>query len=222
MAAIPKDGKQAETLKELTDCLKAYTSGSQAFAKLAQEKSTWWKKQNKDNIETQNFASLQKELEPLAEENNKLIKEAELMYRLINRLIDVCLNTYNAKESDKWNTREISNIKKQVEEARDMAVKQLKFARYFHHQAEWLMERFPGEKLRDVEGLVRLVDKAELKENDWSLTPGRYVGVVPEEEDLDFDFKETMRTIHDELEGLNEQAGNLAKKISENFRKLGI
>ncbi|MDI6790189.1 MAG: N-6 DNA methylase [Thermodesulfobacteriota bacterium] len=226
LATLPKDGKQAETVnpvrelrpkslplassmafsngvKELADCLKAYTSASQAFAKLAQEKSGWWEKQNKDNIK---LSEALKEIAPLAEENNKLIKEAELMYRLANRLIDVCLNTYNAKESDKWNTKEITNLKKQAEEARDTAVNQFKLARYFHHQAEWLTERFPEGKLRDVEGLVKLVDRAELKENDWSLTPGRYVGVAPEEEDPDFDFGETMRTIHTELEDLNKQA----------------
>jgi len=219
LAALPKDGKQAETVKELADCLKAYTNRSQAFAKLAQEKSTWWKRQNKDNIK---LTEAVKEIAPLAEENNNLIKEAELMYRLANRLIDVCFNTYNAKESDKWNTREITNLKKQVEDARDTAVNKLKLARYFHHQAQWLIERFPEGKLRDVEGLVKLVDKAGLKENDWSLTPGRYVGVAPEEEDPDFDFGETMRTIHAELEDLNAQAADLAKNNSENIKKLGI
>jgi len=242
LATLAKDGKQAETVhpvrelrlkglpptlsmtfsngvKELSDCLQAYTSASQVFATKPQEKSAWWKKQNKDNIKlTEAF----KELSPLAEENNKLIKEAELLYRLINRLIDMCLNTHSAKESDKYNTREINNLRKQAEEARDHAVNQLKLARYFHHQAEWLIERFTEEKLRDVEGLIKLVDKAELKENDWSLTPGRYVGVAPEEEDPDFDFGETMRTIHTELEDLNAQAADLAKKISENFKKLGI
>ena len=212
-------GKQAETVKELADCLQAYKIASQVFAKLTQEKSAWWEKQNHDNIK---ITEALKELEPLAEENNKLIKEAELIYRLTNRLIDVCLNTYNAKESEKWNTRKIANLKKQTEEVRDTAVNHLKLARYFYHQAEWLTERFPEEKLRDVEGLVKLVDKTELKENDWSLTPGRYVGVAPEEEDPDFDFGETIGTIHAELNGLNEQASGLAKKISENFKKLGI
>ncbi|MCX5667453.1 MAG: N-6 DNA methylase, partial [Candidatus Omnitrophica bacterium] len=219
LATLPQDGKQAETVKELADCLRAYTSACQVFAKKAQEKSAWWKKQNKDNIQ---LTEALKELEPLTEENNKLIKESELMYRLANRLIDVCLNTHSAKESDEWNTREISNLKKQTEEARDTVVNQLKLARYFYHQAEWLIERFPEAKLRDVEGLVKLVYKAELKENDWSLTPGRYVGVAPEEVDLDFDFSETMRTIHAELEGLNAQAVELAEKISENFKKLEI
>lgn len=46
--------------------------------------------------------------------------------------------------------------------------------------------------------------------------------VAPEELDDDFDFEETMRTIHAELEGLNEEATDLARKISENFKKLKI
>jgi len=219
LATLPKDGKQAETVKELTDCLKAYTNGSQVFTKLSQEKSAWWKKQNKDSMK---LTDALKELGLLAEENNKLIKEAELMYRLANRLIDVCLNTYSAKDNDKWNTREISNLKKQTEEARDTAVNQLKLARYFYHQAQWLVERFPEEKLRDVEGLVKLVDKIELKENDYSLTPGKYVGVAPEEEDPDFDFGETMKSINTELESLTEQSSDLAKQIGENFKKIKI
>ena len=216
LATLPQDGKQAETVKELADCLQTYKDNSQIFAKLVHEKNEWWQKQNKDSVE---LTDALKELELLAEENNKLIKKAELMYRLVNRLIDVYLNTYNAKDGDKWNTREIVNLKKQTEEARDNAVSQLKLARYFHHQAGWIVERFPEEKLRDVEGLVKLVDKAELKENDWSLTPGRYVGVAPEEEDPDFDFGETMRTIHAKLEGLNEQSSDLAKKINENLKE---
>ena len=219
LGSLPKDGKQTETVKELADCLQAYMNGSQVFAKLAQEKSGWWEKQNKDNIK---LTETLKELVPLAEENNKLIKEAELMYRLANRLIDVCLNTHKSKDSDKWNTREIANLKKQVEEARDSAVNQLKLARYFYHQAQWLIERFHEGKFRDVEGLVKLVDKGELKENDWSLTPGRYVGVAPEEEEPDFDFGETIGTIHAELADLNREAVKLAANIQKNLEEIGI
>lgn len=219
LALLPRDGKQAETVRELTECLQAYKDNCRIFIKLAQEKGAWWKKQGRDSVK---LADALKEIELLSEENHKLIKEAELMYRLINRLIDICLNEHNAKENGTWNAREITSLKKQTEEARDKAVSQLKLARYFHHQAEWLVERFPDEKLRDVEGLVKLVDKEELKENDWSLTPGRYVGVASEEEDPDFDFGEAMRTIHSELDDLNAQAADLAERISGNFRKLGI
>jgi type I restriction enzyme M protein len=219
IATLSKDSKSDETIKKLTECTKAYKDNCQMFFKLAEEKLAWWKKQNKDKVK---LSDAVKELELFAEENNKLIKEAELMFRLINRLIDECLNTHNAKETEEWQTREVVSLKKQTEEVRNIAVNQLKLVRYFYHQADWLIERFPSEKLRDVEGLVKLVDKEELKENDWSLTPGRYVGVAPEEEDPDFDFGNAIRGIHEELEGLNVKSGDLAKKISENFGKLGI
>ena len=60
------------------------------------------------------------------------------------------------------------------------------------------------------------------EEQDWSLTPGRYVGVAPEEEDEDFDFQEALRSIHTELKGLNEEAVDLATRIARNFEELGV
>jgi type I restriction enzyme M protein len=91
--------------------------------------------------------------------------------------------------------------------------------RYFIRQADWLLVRFPEGKLRDVEGLVKLVSRKELKENDYSLTPGRYVGVAPEEEE-DYDFTEKLNEIHIELADLNKEATQLAKQIQKNFEEL--
>ena len=54
------------------------------------------------------------------------------------------------------------------------------------------------------------------------MTPGRYVGVAPEDEDEDFDFEETMRGIHVELEDLNSEAVKLAAIIKKNFEEMGI
>jgi type I restriction enzyme M protein len=101
-------------------------------------------------------------------------------------------------------------------------VEQLKEAAYVHRQIVWLQTRFPEAKLANVEGLAKLVDRKEIEVNDWSLTPGRYVGVAPQEEDDGFDFEETMREIHAELVGLDEEAAQLAKKIQRNFEELGI
>src|SRR3990167_3454198 len=193
--------------------------GISLFENKSKQEYKWWGGQDRDSV---NLPKTVERLAPFAEQSHNLLKETELMSRLINRLIDLCLNSLNAKESEKWDTRLIASLKKQAEEARDKAIEQLKKVRYFFHQAEWLADRFPEEKLRDVEGLVKLVDRAELKENDWSLTPGRYVGVAPEEIDEDFDFEETMCTIHAELEGLNEEASDLARKISEDFKGLEI
>ena len=94
--------------------------------------------------------------------------------------------------------------------------------RYFHRQAHWLLSRFPDAELVAVPGLVKLVDHTELEANDWRLTPGRYVGVAPDEEDEDFDFEGVMRDIHIELAGLNEEAAVLAAQIQTNFEGLGL
>ena len=86
----------------------------------------------------------------------------------------------------------------------------------------WLQERFPKAELEAVPGLVRLVDRQEIEATDWSLTPGRYVGVAPPEEDEDFDFEAMLRDIHTELADLNKEAVELAVKIQANFEELGI
>ena len=73
-----------------------------------------------------------------------------------------------------------------------------------------------------VPGLCRVVTRAEIQAADWSLTPGRYVGVAPPEVDEDFDFEQALRDIHVELADLNREACALAAKIQANFEGLGI
>ena len=90
---------------------------------------------------------------------------------------------------------------------------------YFYKQAHWLQSRFPESKYKNVEGLCRVVNQKEIEAKDWSLSPGRYVGVDAAPED-DFDYEERLKEIHIELEGLNEEAAALAKTISENFKSL--
>jgi type I restriction enzyme M protein len=161
-------------------------------------------------------------LAPLAETSRDLVKQVDLVYKLGCRVMDWCEKEQSAKDSDRWSSRDVTKERKAADLARQDAVEQLKLVRYFHKQAVWLTERFPDGKYRDVQGLVKLVDRAELAANDWSLTPGRYVGVAPEEVDEDFDFEETLRDIHIELEGLNAEAVDLAAAIAQNFKELGI
>ena len=86
----------------------------------------------------------------------------------------------------------------------------------------WLQDRFPAAELQAVPGLVKLVDLKDIEAADWSLTPGRYVGVAPQEVDEDFDFEQTLRDIHTELADLDKEALELATKIRENFEELGV
>ena len=85
--------------------------------------------------------------------------------------------------------------------------------------ADWLEERFPDGKYRNVEGLVKAVTREEIAANDWSLTPGRYVGVA-ETDDNDEDFAEKFASLHEELRKLNAEAVTLAEKIDANFKEL--
>ena len=85
--------------------------------------------------------------------------------------------------------------------------------------AAWLEERFPDGRYRNVEGLVKAVTREEIAANDWSLTPGRYVGVA-ETDDNDEDFTEKFASLHEELRKLNAEAATLAKKIDANFKEL--
>ena len=126
------------------------------------------------------------------------------------------------EDDENWSGREIRAAGKLLEERRAAATAQLYLIRYFVRHAHWLQERFPEAKLRDVEGLVKLVSFKDLEASDWSLTPGRYVGVAVQEEDEDFDFEETMREIQIELADLNAEAAELAAKIAKNFEALTI
>ncbi len=88
---------------------------------------------------------------------------------------------------------------------------------YFWRQAHWLQSRFPAGSYTDVEGLCKVVTQFDIETKDWSLSPGRYVGVDAATDD-GVDYEERLREIHIELEGLNEEAIALANAISENFK----
>jgi len=73
-----------------------------------------------------------------------------------------------------------------------------------------------------VPGLCKVVTRADIEAADWSLTPGRFVGVAPAEVDEDFDFEQTLRDIHLELADLNRESVDLALRIQTNFEELGV
>ena len=219
LSTLPDDGPQSETLRELDDAMPAFRDDVQKFREGIAKQQAVWETQQTTNGELKKAVD---RLIPLAECSRDLVKQSDLLYKLATRLIDTCETECNARDSNTWAGREITRARKDADYARQQAVEQLKEVRYFWRQAHWLTERFPDAKLCDVEGLVKLVDRTEIEANDWSLTPGRYVGVAPEEEDEDFDFEEAMREIHGELASLNAEAVELAATIQKNFEELGI
>lgn len=91
-------------------------------------------------------------------------------------------------------------------------------------QIDWLMERFPEGKYQDVIGLckvAKLEGEDGIKDQDYSLNAGRYVGVVIEDDGMTADeFKAEMQRLHSEFEALSVQAQELEKEIGANLKSL--
>jgi len=92
-------------------------------------------------------------------------------------------------------------------------------AENLHDSEDLMAEHFPDGKYANVAGLCKVATLSEIAAQGWSLNPGRYVGVAAREED-DFDFKERLEELNEELETLNAEARELEERIAENVAKL--
>lgn len=227
MDKLEQDGVSVEPYVDFLNAKGSVEGGWSAFQILTNDLQKWWNEyEYNEAASLLDFIDKDACLKDLAEQSRNLIKEIDLAYKLATRVIELA-EANGAKDSELWdstllNGRSRSNLKRTADDARKLAVEQLKQVRYFYKQAHWLLSRFPEGKLCNVEGLVKLVDIKDIEAADWSLTPGRYVGVAPEEVDEDFDFEEALRDIHIELQGLNSEAIELAEKIARNFEELGV
>ena len=97
--------------------------------------------------------------------------------------------------------------------------KEVKSAEGYYQHIRWLQERFPKAEYEDVTGLCKLASPADVAEQDYSLNPGRYVGVVIEEDGkTEEEFIEDILAISEELEALNATARQLEDVISRNIK----
>lgn len=222
------DGVPTEKRQPFSDAMAEWADAANAYATdravLTEGLTTYLKQfavSPAPTIDVQHAA--RRAFDPLAEAERGLIKQIDLLYKLAARAAQLA-NEMATDEtaSEFFDRRATSKLIKQLDEERKTAVDQLKAATYLHRQAAWLLDRFPKAEMQDVPGLCKVVSRAEIEAADWSLTPGRYVGVAPAEVDEDFDFEQTLRDIHVELADLNREAVELAARIQENFEELGI
>ena len=211
VALLPADGEHAAVLAEYaaagTDPLAPIDSLRQATADLAAQHA-------RTTADIAGSTAFHRDrLLPFADQTRALSTQLDHTTRATLRLLDLAEKQLAAKDDAAWPTREIGRARKALEAARAVAVEHLKGVRHFQRHAAWLMERFPAAHYRDVQGLCKVVTRAEIEAADWSLTPGRYVGVAAAEEDEDFDFAGALGEVHDELKALNAQAFTLANRI---------
>ena len=86
--------------------------------------------------------------------------------------------------------------------------------------AQRMSELFGGDGYRDVSGLCKVVSRVEIAAQDWSLNPGRYVGVPPGEQPDDEDFRLKLEALQEELEGLNVEAARLQTIVGQNVAEI--
>lgn len=118
-------------------------------------------------------------------------------------------------------TRELNRLQKEKEELEKKQKAMVDKHLYYFAQIDWLNERFPNGKYEDVTGLCKSATLAEIEEQDWSLNPGRYVGVVIEEDGLtEEEFVDEMKQRHQQFNSLNIKAKDFENLIEQNLKLL--
>lgn len=174
--------------------------------------------------------ALQATLDALAPQLKATSKLLEARHKQWLKLLDTAEKPLRARQSKAFDGKAAREAKRALLAAdvkkneaptvRDAVLDALKQAAYFIHQVHWLHSRFPQALFEDVPGLCKAVSVEDIAANDYSLTPGRYVGVAATAEDDEDDFAETLRGIHAELAELNDKAVELAGRIAGNFEEL--
>lgn len=174
--------------------------------------------------------ALQATLDALGPQLKATSKLLETRHKQWLKLLDTAEKQLRARQSKAFDGKAARDAKRALLAAdskkneaptvRDAVLDALKQAAYFIHQVHWLHSRFPQALFEDVPGLCKAVSLEDIAANDYSLTPGRYVGVAAATEDDEDDFAETLRGIHAELAELNDKAVELTGRIASNFEEL--
>lgn len=168
--------------------------------------------------------------ETLVAEVKTLRKHVEQTIKLASTCYDIATKKLDANKADGWNTSETRDLHKTLirtpkdgdaENLRAELSEAFKQPAYFARNVQWHQVKFPNGNYTDVEGICKSTPRADIEANEWSLTPGRYVGVLPlANEDPDFDFEDRMLQIHTQLQSLTDDANETISLISDNFAEL--
>jgi len=207
-------------LSELAESWKLFQDEHSATVKAIDKHAKWLGSANLETNKQQHTAH--DRFEPVSTQIRSLSKLADRVIKAASTCHDVATKKLASTKSDTWKTADIRNLHKDLirtpkdgdeENLRVLLLDLFKQPPYFQRQTHWMQSKFPEGKYADVEGLCKSVDRAAIQGNDWSLTPGRYVGVAAVVEDADFDFVERMEGIRNELELLSTEAMELAEQI---------
>ena len=160
-----------------------------------------------------------KRLKQLLTKYEKQATDFEKQANSLNHdLYDLRITVIKEKEAE---SKQLKRLEKQLEELEKKQKELFDRQQYFLAHIQWLTERFPKGVYEDVTGLCKAATLAEIEEQDYSLNPGRYVGVVIEEDGLtEGEFMSEMKERHQTLNTLNTKATDLENLINHNFLQL--
>jgi type I restriction enzyme M protein len=79
-----------------------------------------------------------------------------------------------------------------------------------------------AEKYEDQPGLCKVATLDEIRKQDYSLNPGRYVGTNNNHEENEINFEKRVKELTNEFKDLTQEAHELEEKIFENIKKLNL
>lgn len=172
---------------------------------------TYSKKLNLAKTETTNEQQhdLLKQCEAFLHDYLLLKKEIEKNYREYEKLFKTADDNLKSKDDKAWKElKRPKEIRLQLDKLNEYSnphknnnyENEEKSPVYFLKMAEWLQQRFPLAAYEDVTGLCKIAKIDDIEEQDYSLNPGRYVGVVIEEDGLtEEEFEETIKSYNEEF-----------------------
>ncbi len=223
-ATVDDLAKNWQALAPLQDKYEAYVS-THSLSNLDDQKINAF---NSDQIELLTafkpfFKTLQdnnKQLDKGIRQKEKANKEQVLNAR--QEL--VTLKQSNDKEAIKQKEADIKELTtttseiKQIKDLLEALREDRKRAEYYFNHIDWLQQRFPKAQYEDVTGLCKLATPEQVKEQDYSLNAGRYVGVIIEEDGrTEEEFLEEIAEINDRLVLLNRDSRRLEDIIQSNL-----
>jgi len=198
----------------------ALASLNQARTSLVADLNVWMQRQGEVPPTNAGQVARRNSFEPFIERLGALRRQVNEVHKLTTRAFDTARRDLRATRWDAWDGGDIRTDRDALDEARHDALEAIKAITYPFAQMTWLQSRFPGGVFAEVLGLCKMVTTQQIKEQDYSLTPGRYVGVAPPEAEDEAAVEDRLREIHVELASLNEEAVALAATIAANFEEL--
>ncbi|WP_250461658.1 type I restriction-modification system subunit M [Microbulbifer litoralis] len=168
---------------------------------------------------------IHKQVNPINRAQHKLQKKFEPFFAALHdnlKQLDKTVRQHEeaqaeiAKKAGKRGTSDRQT--RQLKEALELLHTEVKSAESYFKHIHWLQERFPNAEYEDVTGLCKLATPEEVKEQDYSLNPGRYVGVVIEEDGkTEEEFLSELLKLNETIKTLNKDSNHLSKIISDNL-----